>query len=439
MKKIIVLLLVAVMTLGLLACGKTQTDKNNKDNNKVNTTKDTTKLDWSKGAAASDGKITLRFATWRGADEELFEKLIAKFEKQYDWIDVDLEINSNESSYYSNMTADLLSNTAPDVFNVHPAYFNKYVQEGYIAPQEDFAYWEKYDENAKAATTYNGKNYGFLANYNYFGFLYNKDIFSKEGIAVPTTPDELIVAVNKLKKAGYGGVMVAGKTWGVAYGNAIMMNVLGSDKFSELKHKIDNGSITDITEFPGVEEGLKTMQAYTDNDIYYKAYAGTDQTAGMSLFAQEKTAIIYGGTYMFGEKDVHFPGINAGFFPIPTYANTGISFAEGGEDFVINVNSDKLGAAKLFVEFIATSENLDEFNRKSMKLSTITDCTWKFDDIQTYVKDYGMAKEEFYNNEEYWSSGLSNIFTTIIYEGEDWQALNKVYRSKLEEFDLAAK
>ena len=249
----------------------------------------------------------------------------------------------------------------------------------------------------------------------------------------------MVDVVNKLKSAGYGGVMVAGKTWGEAYGRAILMNAIGSDGYYKLRTGIDNGSITNIEEFEGVTEALDTMQKYSENDIYYTAFEGTDTTAGMSLFAQQKTAIVYGGTYLFGEQEYNFPGINAGYFPVPTYANTGISYAEGGETFVINSSSDKLGAAKLFVEFMATVENLEEFNKTTMKLSTIEGTTWNFDEIQTYVKDYALKQNENFDNVDYWSTGFSNILKSTVYEGKAWKDLNRVYKSQLEEYDLANK
>ena len=176
MKKVTALLLAATMTLGLVACGGAGSDKD-KDNKGPNGEGDEQTLDWSQAADASGGDVTIRFSTWRAADEEVLETLIDKFEKKYDWIDVELEVNSNESSYYSNLQADLISNSAPDVFNIHAsAYLSEFAKEGYLAPQTDFDYLENYNSNALAASSLDGVNYGFLANYNYFGFLYNKDI-----------------------------------------------------------------------------------------------------------------------------------------------------------------------------------------------------------------------------------------------------------------------
>ena len=438
MKKVVALFLSAVMTMSLVACGGTKTEADNKKQNDDVQESQESSLDWSAGADASGGEVTLRFSTWRTEDEEYLQTLIDKFEEKYDWINVEMTIDSNANSYYQNMQADFLSDSAVDVMHIHAAaYLKDYALEGYLAPQTDFDYMENYDETALAASSIDGVNYGFITNYNYTGFIYNKDIFAKVGVDVPTTPDELIDVVGKLKAAGYGGVLVAGKTFGSAYGRAVLMNAIGGDGYNELRAGLDDGSITDVTQYDGVTEALDTMQAYSDNNIYYDAYTGTDATAAYSLFAQEKTAIIYGGTYLFGEQDLRFPGINAGFFPVPTYANTGYTYAETGETLVVNAAGKNLGAAKLFVEFMAEPENVGYLNESSMKLSTIKGVEWNFEEIQTYVKGYALMYPITFKNEDYWSTGLSNMLKGVTMEGKSWKDMNKVYKSQLEEYDLA--
>ena len=72
----------------------------------------------------------------------------------------------------------------------------------------------------------------------------------------------MIDVVGKLKAACYGCVLVAGKTFGSAYGRAVLMNAIGGDGYNELRAGLDDGSITDVTQYDGVTEALDTMQAY---------------------------------------------------------------------------------------------------------------------------------------------------------------------------------
>lgn len=436
LKKIVALLTVAAMTTGLVACGGGNSNKKT-DNKKT----DADSYDWSAGADSSGGKVTLRYSTWREHDKEYYEELISRFEEKYDWITVDLEINSNESSYYNNLQADLLSGTAVDIFDCHSgSRINDYAEAGMIVPQADFSYLDNYSDIALAATSIDGVNYGYLTAHSYFGFIYNKAAFAKAGVSVPTTPEELVTVVNKLKAAGYGGVMVAGTTWSENFGRAILMNAIGTQGYKSLLESLDNGSVTDISEVDGVTDALKAMQLYADEGIFYQGFEGTNSTAGMSLFAQEKTAIVYAGCYTFGEQEYNFPGLDCGFFPMPTYANTGISYGEGAQTVLINSTCENLGAAKLFVEFISTPESSGYYCSNAMMLSNIEGAEVQFDkkeEISQYVTEVAIRPLFNHKNESYWSSGLSTLLKGVIYEGSNWEDIVKVYRSQLEEYDLA--
>ena len=431
--KLVALLMSVVMVLGLVACGGTDSNED--------TGKKGSEFDWSAGADASGGNVTLRVATWRKYDEAYYQEIIRRFEEKYDWIDVKLEINADSGSYYSNLQADLVSGTAPDVFDSHPN--NKmvvYAEEGMIAPQTDFDYMKNYKEESKEITTLFGENYGYMNAYNYFGFLYNMDVFAEVGVPVPKTPEEMIAVVNQLKKAGYGGVVVAGMQVGAtALGNAAYLISLGTDGYDELQNGLDDGSITDISTVDGVKEALDTLQAYTQNDIYYNAWEGISHEAGISLYAQGKSAIIYGGSYLLGEQ-VHFPDTNTGFFPIPTYANNGTTYAEGAQTTLINAASKNLGAAKLWVEHLATPEISEYYCSSAEMMSTIEGVSVESEVatmLQNSCAGYAIKSIIEPENSEYWSNGFGDVLEGVIFDGKDWKGLVKVFASKLEEYDLA--
>ena len=450
MKKVIAFLISLVLIFGLAACGGTGTDGDGNGNNSGGSDGQEgngdnaagSNLDWSAGADASGGEVTLRIATWRQSDRPYYEEIISRFEETYDWITVDLDINADSSSYYTNLQADLMSGTAPDVFDLHPSdRLLAYAQDGIIAPQTDFDYMANYKEEAKKVTTINGVNYGYMNAYNYFGFIYNKKIFKAEGLEVPTTPEEFVAVVNKLKAAGYGGVVYAGRTYGsTALGSAAFLSRMGTEAYTAMQEGIDNGSVTDLSTVDGVADALDTLQFYTSNEIYYNAYESIDYDAGMSLFAQEKSAIIYSGSYALGEKATYFPDIDAGYFTLPVYGGTGVSYGEGAQTSAINVASKNLGAAKLWIEFLATAEMSEYFCSNAKMLSTIEGANVAFDEMEMLLSSSnGFALKQIVEPEhsEYWSSGYTKIMDGVVFDGEEWASLVKVYKSKLEEYDLA--
>lgn len=434
MKKLVAMLLVVVMILGVTACGKGGKEENSGNG------KDTSAYDWSQGADASGGDVTLRVATWRSSDEAYYNEIIKRFEEKYDWIDVTLEITPSSNSYYSNLQADLTSGTAPDVFDMHPnTKLLGYAEAGMLAPQTDFDYMSNYVDDAKLVTTVYEENYGYMNAYNYFGFLYDKAAFAKHGLSVPTTPEELVSAVNTLKKAGYGGISYAGRDWPTGLSEACLMIALGTEGYAALIEGIDNGTITDVSGVDGVPEAYDTLQYYIENDVLYTAWEGVTFEASMSLYAQKKAAIVFCGSYVFGEKDKYFADIDTGFFPVPNYANTGLTYTQGAQTSCINASSKNLGAAKLWIEFLATPEISEYYCSNAKMLSTIKDVAPAFDEAEMLLdscKGYAARAIEERENEEYWNTAF-NTMTESILAGEDWKGAARVFASKMEEFDLA--
>ena len=435
MKKIIALILAGVMMLGLVACSGTQAGK---DNDGEKTSK-WDHLDWTKGADASGGDVTLRVTSWRQYDKDYYEEIARRFEEKYDWIDVQIDITPNQSAYYSNIQSDLMSGEAPDVMDIHLGNIPDYIKEGVIAPQTDFDYLERYKDSVKTATTFDGDNYGFLLAYNYFGFIYNVDAFNECGISVPTTPEELVAAVNTLKNAGYGGIAYPGQTLGGKIYRNILQISLGQD-IQDMYKDIDTGKLTDITTIEGVESAFKTMKYYTDNDIYYNAFEGIGLEAANSLFAQKKSAILYNGTYALGEAKDTFPDINFGYFPIPTHSGNSISPAEGAQSACISATSKNLGAAKLWVEFLATPEISAYYCENSKMLSSLEGVTIDDEITNMYqhsTEDFVIHTMKDIKHEAYWYGLYEEILENILLNGADWKEETDLFRRKLEELDLS--
>ena len=77
----------------------------------------------------------------------------------------------------------------------------------------DVAAWkDTINPGAMSIYQYNGKQYGIPWDMGMIGFWYNKELFEQAGItAPPTTWDEFLAAVDKLKDAGITPLAIAGK------------------------------------------------------------------------------------------------------------------------------------------------------------------------------------------------------------------------------------
>lgn len=351
MKKLISLLLVFAMMLGL-------------------------------GAFAEGSEpVTIRVATFRSEDEAIYNELVKMFNEQHPEITVELEFNADQTSYDQNLQADIMDGSAPDVFDMHTNnIFLTYAAEGLLLPQDDLSYIANYQQGAKDISSLDGVNYGFINAYNMISVLYNKAIFEQEGLSEPATFDEFLTLCQTLKDKGYGGMSYPGGAVSHKWlAKALLVICMGGSGYKDLLEGIDSGKYTDITQVPGVVEGLQSLQAYRDNNILYDGAEATALDQCISLFAQGKAPMMMMGTWTFGTRDTDFPGLDVGVFPMPTIANNGKHYAEGAQVTTINANSEHIDAAKQWVDFLASPEASSYYCSQAKMISTIEGVTLDFE------------------------------------------------------------
>lgn len=395
----------------------------------------------SDGKADGD-KVELRVATWREFDKEYYEEIEKRFEEKYDYIDVQLEFNADENSYLTNLQTDITTGKAADVFDVHHnGTLQMYGDYGLVVDQSGMDYMKNYSEVPGKINTWDGKHYAFMNCYNYFGCIYNIDVFNELGLAIPKTPEELVQVVGKLKDAGYGGVAYPGARWGTTFANAIIISSIGTDAYDEMMLGMDSGSLTDVTTVAGLEDALKTVKLYADNELLYTASQSVDYEPALSLFASGKSAILFGGTYFFGEeKEIYFPDINAGYFPLPTYAGNGVSYAEPGQCTCIFAKSEHVEEAKLWVEFLASPEISEYYCTNTKMLSTIEGVEPKFEGADMIISSstgYNLIKSNFYENAEWWSVEWEEMLKGVLWNKDNYQDHINIVNKQLQEADIA--
>ena len=120
--------------------------------------------------------------------------------------DVTVKINTFDHEGYKTSIRNFLTADPPDVVTWYAGNrMAPFVTAGLFDDVSDV--WAKESLNTKlksaaASMTINGKQWGVPYTYYQWGIYYRKDIFAKNGIAVPTTWNELLAACAKLKAAG---------------------------------------------------------------------------------------------------------------------------------------------------------------------------------------------------------------------------------------------
>ncbi|WP_443218464.1 ABC transporter substrate-binding protein [Rathayibacter sp. YIM 133350] len=304
-----------------------------------------------------DGK-TLTLWHYEGADSAMgkaWDAAITEFEKE-----TGAKVKFEEKSFEairSTASQVLNSNSAPDIleYNKGNATAGLLSSQGLLtnldAAVKAYGWDDKLASSLQTTSKYSdegimgsGHFYG-IPNYGEFvDVYYNKDMFEKYGIAVPTTFEEFEDALAKFKAAGVTPLAESAAEY-----------PLGQLWYQLALSKADRDWVTDYQTYTGkVDFHDKAFTYATDTikDWVDKGYISTDATglkaedAGVA-FEAAKYPIFYSGSWWYGRFTTEITGFNWGSFLFP-----GSDMAPGssGNLWVVPENSKNKDLAYKFID-----------------------------------------------------------------------------------------
>ena len=156
----------------------------------------------STGSEATGEVVEINYLTWRNRPDVHPENLIAAFEAENPNIKVNYQVVKNTDEYLQAQQVRLLSGTDIDVTSVRPESMADYVEAGYLLDLTGADYLDNYMEGTLDNATIDGKVYGIPGAINLIGVYYNKDMFEKYNVKVPTNWDEYLQALETFKENG---------------------------------------------------------------------------------------------------------------------------------------------------------------------------------------------------------------------------------------------
>jgi raffinose/stachyose/melibiose transport system substrate-binding protein len=344
MKRIFLLAISLLLVVGIIAGCSSK-----------NTSSDNTKEDDTK--KNEEEVVTLNLFQFKVEIAEDLQKMIEEFEAEHPNIKVKLETVGGGADYGAALKAKFASGEKPDIFN-NGGFKELELWKEHLADLSNEPWAEHVLPIGKVPMTdTDGKLYGMPVNLEGYGFIYNKDLFEKAGITeAPNTISELKDAAQKLKdagitpfSAGYGEWWVIGQHLlniafaqqddPVAYIEGLYdgsQKIVGNEKFAQFKDVLDT------------EIGFAN-----DNPIT------TDYNTQVTLFASGQTAMLQQGNWTENMITEINPEINMAFLPISLNDDEAASdrLPVGvPNNWVVNKNSEHLEEAKLFLEWMVSSE-----------------------------------------------------------------------------------
>ncbi len=316
-------------------------------------------------------KTTIQYWTWRPEDVDGYNQLLAVFQSQNPDIQV-VQTAQKNTEYNTILSAALAGGSGPDVFQSR-AYggLETFAQSGYMEPLDQ---WVPELKNFAAgpirgATSIkDGKIYGVpFASQTLFVY-YNKKMYDKLGLKVPTTWDQFLANLAAMKKAGIQPLANGAKegwTLEVMLG-ALCPNFYGANDFF---NAVVKGQTTfQDPRFIAAISRLKDLIPYMPN-----LYMGVSYTDMQSAFINEQAGHFIGGSFEAGYFASQNPDLQFDVFPGPVakagdpqYVST---YADG--NFSMNAASKNKEAAAKLLRFFASKATGDFFINTLKQVSAV--------------------------------------------------------------------
>ncbi len=316
-------------------------------------------------------KTTIQFWTWRPEDVDAYNQLLTVFQAQNPDIQV-VQTAQLNTQYNTILSAALAGGSGPDVFQSR-AYggLETFAQSGYMEPLDTWVPELKgfAAGPVRGATSIkDGKIYGVpFASQTLFVY-YNKKMYDKLGLKVPTTWDQFLGNLAAMQKAGIQPLANGAKdgwTLEVMMG-ALCPNFYGANDF--FNAVVKGQTNFQDPRFVNAIAKLKDLIPYMP-----KLFMGVSYTDMQSAFINEQAGHFIGGSFEAGYFSAQNPALQFDVFPGPA-AKAGdpqfvSTYADG--NFSMNAASKNKAAAAKLLRFFASKTTGDFFIKTLKQVSAV--------------------------------------------------------------------
>jgi raffinose/stachyose/melibiose transport system substrate-binding protein len=297
----------------------------------------------------------LTLGSWRTDDVTKVGNIITAFNKAYPNIKIKFD-PTNPPDYNATLRLQLESGNGPDLFYARSYNTGEDLYKaGFELDLSTLpAITKNFTKDAVSAwTTSDGKVFAQPLGAVSHGIYYNVDLFKKYGVTVPKTWEDLIAAVDKLKKAGVtpfaNGIA---DQWDI--NEVVMMNILPSaigGAEGRLAYESGKRPFNDAAIVAAFQQ-IKDIAPYLP-----KGFEALTYTDAQALFALGKAAMLFDGSWTVPQFIDQVKGFTWSAFSTPP-AKGKKAFVEFHPDSAIAINpkSKNIEAAKTFLTWLSGPE-----------------------------------------------------------------------------------
>ena len=279
------------------------------------------------------------------------------FTKANPGITISLLIVPNDAD--ATMAARAASGTLSEILQMQSySRVFEYAQKGYVVDLSRQPVMSKVIDSAKAAVTWNGKQWALPMDFAGIGIIYNKQIFAQHKLQPPTTYRELERVVKTLKDNGvtpFAGLLK--ENWSIGHFITLVQTSLLAEKGISVKK-----FVADMDAGKTSYGVVDTKKLFSIIDFYR---ANMDDNAEemswdqqQAAFAGGKSAMMVQGLWSYGAAIGTNPKLDCGFIPFPVYNDAKLNkfYADVDSTFGLSsqASAEKQTAGKKFLEWLAT-------------------------------------------------------------------------------------
>lgn len=352
MKKFTVCLLIGAMAASMLTgCGINGGSSDSSD---------------SKADSSSETMTIMMNGSDSDAFMEGYRKIVDGFNESNEYgVKVEIQ-NITNADYKTKLTTMMASDSEPDIIFTWPlGYLENFVNgdkvvsiQKYLDEDEDWK--NSFNGGILDPLTYDGEVYAIPTQQSTAIMYYNKAIFDKYGLEVPTTYDEYVQVCDTLKENGVTPVALASTAddaWLVSqYIQQLSDGIKGEDLFNSLKD--GTGKWND----EGMVEAGKLFQEEVNKGYFEDGFTGVSREEAQLQFANGQTAMYFNGCWEISNLDkkenaAEAENISCFLMPAVNEEYAGVEVGSVDTSYAITKNCKNVDAAVALLKYMTNEES----------------------------------------------------------------------------------
>ena len=370
MKKAIVAMLACSMLLGLTACGGSSTASTTAaaetEAAEEAATEAAEAAETEAAEAADDGEVkTIYIYQMKTEIQDALEAVTAKYTETHP--NVQFICESASDNYSTSLKAMFQGGNAPDIFSIQ-GYSDAVLWQDQLEDLTGEAWTSDMIDASAENVTIDGSVYAFPFSVEAAGYVYNTALFEQAGITeVPTTPEALQEAVEKLAAAGVAEPITECYMDWYQLGNfMINLGFAGQEDSKAFIAGLADGTTSFVD-----NDVWKELASYISMEYSISTNPSTtDFNTQTSLVGSQDIAITIGGNWSQPTYDGMDPDLPVSLMGIPYSSNE----AENDQLYLVgtywgvNKNSEVKPEVKEFLNWLTGTEEGQECLTKDLQI-----------------------------------------------------------------------